>query len=446
MFCLLAVTISQVMMAQNLVAFRNNKGLWGFKNEQGKVVVTPAYSYRPSPFSEGRSVVAQTYTQRGVIDETGKLIVPAIYYTISDYKNGFAVATKNHVDTVNKINGQPRRIALKGIFDVNGRAVVPVEYTNLTGDFSNGWFVIADTGGKKKFFIDTKGDFFEPPAGLVLLHDNVDGKKFIAHKNYKYGLVDKNFKELLPFEYSSIRVSGHPGLLIVKKGTLCGLMDHNLKWVLPPTYPVISLFENGYAAYSDTSNLYGAINAKGKVTAKPQYQTVYRIPKTSTALAVVKLPGNDNTGLADLATGKMIIPNTYQFGSYHYEGGLITFTKDSKRGLLDSTGRVIFHGEYQDFVTGGRDGMSWIQKDGKYGYMTHRGQIVIPPQYESVLGFSEGYGTVKSGGLWGFINKTGKVVIPIQYKDAGPFEGGVARVVNTEGRVFYIGPDGKEVL
>ncbi|MCR6722189.1 MAG: WG repeat-containing protein [Chitinophagaceae bacterium] len=111
---------------------------------------------------------------------------------------------------------------------------------------------------------------------------------------------------------------------------------------------------------------------------------------------------------------------------------------------MDSTGKILFLGEYKDFVTGGKDGMSWIQKDGKYGFMNNRGQIIVPAQYESVLGFSEGMAAVKVSEVWGYINALGKIVIPAQYKEAAMFEGGVARVVDTSGRAFYITPNGKE--
>ncbi|MCR6722190.1 MAG: WG repeat-containing protein [Chitinophagaceae bacterium] len=239
---LLISCISIHAISQDLIAFRNNKGLWGFKNKSGQIVVEPTYTYRPGEFSNGRSIVAQTYTLRGVIDDKGNKIVSPKYYSISDYINGFAVAVLSIRDTVNKINGNPRQVQLKGILNRNGEEVVPVMYKNLQGDFSNGWFVVGDTGSQKRFYFNVKGELFEPPAGVVLMPDNLDGNIFIAHKSYKYGLVDKNFKEILPFEYTSIRSSGHPGLLIVKKGALNGLMNYKLKWILPPTYQVISLF------------------------------------------------------------------------------------------------------------------------------------------------------------------------------------------------------------
>lgn len=440
---LLVFVTGLASQAQQLVAFRNNKGLWGFKDASGKVVVTPLYMYRPGDFSDGRSIISISFNKKGAIDETGKLIIPATYHNLTDFKNGFTIASTQYLDTVNKLYGKPQTVTLKGVFDRSGKEIIPVKYRNLTGDFSNGWFVVADTGGREKFLFDTRGQRIEPPVGITLLPEALDGKLFIAHKSYKYGLVDKNFKEVLPFEYQNIRFSGHPGLLIVSKAARVGLMDFKTKWVLEPFFHSISLFQDGYAAFTDSTKLIGAINTKGKITVKPQFEHLYRIDKTSSTFAIFKNPRNDNSGLVDLASGKIVLPNNYQFGGYSYAWGLIDYRKDGKKILIDSTGRLIFGGDYEDFVTGSREGINWIRKEGRYGFMTKTGQILVPPQYESVLGFSEGMAAVKMSGLWGYIDRSGKVVIPIQYKEAGSFEGGVARVKDKNDQFLFIAPSGQ---
>jgi hypothetical protein len=427
-------------MAQTLIPFRNEKGLWGFKNQAGQIVVTPEYNYRPEPFSEGRAVVMKIYNRRGVIDESGKIIIPMEYSSVSSFKNGFTIVQKEFLDTVNKYNGKPQLSNRKGIFDRNGKEIVPVKYKNLAGDFSNGWFVIADTGGSKKFHYNNRGEQFDPPAGMVLMPDAVDGKLFIAHKNYKYGLIDQQYREVLPFEYNQIRPAGVPGLLIVRKPGGVGLMNMKFKWVVEPKFRSISLFEKGYAVFSDSNRLVGAMNASGKITTTAQFESISRIDKTNSSLAVFKSPRNDNAGLVDLATGKIVIPNSYQFGAYNYEYGLISYRKDNKKMLMDSTGRQIFAGEYEDFVTGSKEAINWIRKDGKYGFMTQTGKVIVEAKYESVLGFSEGLAAVKLDGLYGFIDRSGKLVIPLQYLEAGSFEGGVARVKDKAGNVLFISP------
>ena len=59
-------------------------------------------------------------------------------------------------------------------------------------------------------------------------------------------------------------------------------------------------------------------------------------------------------------------------------------------------------------------------------------EILIKPQYEDALDFSEGYAAVKKDGKWGYIDETGKVVVDFQFDWAGYFCEGVAVVATLE--------------
>jgi hypothetical protein len=41
---------------------------------------------------------------------------------------------------------------------------------------------------------------------------------------------------------------------------------------------------------------------------------------------------------------------------------------------------------------------------GKYGYADAQGNIIIKPQFDKALDFSEGLAAVEQDGLWGYIN------------------------------------------
>ena len=56
------------------------------------------------------------------------------------------------------------------------------------------------------------------------------------------------------------------------------------------------------------------------------------------------------------------------------------------------------------------------------------GTIVINPQFDNALLFSEGLAAASIGDKWGFIDKTGSVVINPQFEDAYPFSEGLAAV------------------
>ena len=69
----------------------------------------------------------------------------------------------------------------------------------------------------------------------------------------------------------------------------------------------------------------------------------------------------------------------------------------------------------------------------KLGYIKHGGEIVIEPQFDSAMSFSEGLAGVKIGNKWGYINTEGEVVIKPQFDDARSFSKGVLGRPGVEG-------------
>lgn len=434
------------LLAQDLTPFRNNQGLWGFKDSKGNVQVEPKWVNKPEDFCEGRSIISISYGKKGVIDEKGKLLTSRYYSDIKPYKNGMAVASLRIQDTTRDAQGKVIKTETfihYGLLNKEGKEVLPVEYGNLVGDYSNGWFVVLRNKQTKDLYIDTKGQPFELPDNIGSLStDALDGKLFIASMKYKYGLVDRNLKIVLPIEYSQIRPAGE-GLMIIRKDNKLGLMDMNLKWVLEPTYTRLTPFTNGYAVFGTDDNQYGTINTKGKISTPAAFASIMPVTKTTQPFATFKNPGSDNVGLLNMATGKVIVSAHYPSMGFSYDWGLVSFRRDNKRGLLDSTGRELFYDKYDDFVTGNLGGMNWVRKGNLYGFMDANGKEVVAPQYESILGFSEDRAAVKLNSLFGYIDRSGKLVIPHQYTKAEAFQGGVARVTDREGKVLFIGPDGK---
>jgi WG containing repeat len=431
-----------VLACYSQVFFKNNKNMWGLKDKAGKVLVEPKYYNRPGPFIEGRSVYSKLGL-KGLLDESGKEVTPPVYYSINDFKYGYATVTKEFTDTTKKVNGKFTKYQLRGVIDRNGKEVVPVIYKEMLGDMSNGWFVKVWNDPKEKIHINTTGAMFTVPADLLLMTDRIDGKKFIAFKNSKYGIVDQQLKVLLPFEYDRITPADN-GLLIVGQNNLFGLMDLKMKWVLKPAFTNIHKFQNGYAIITDSTGKYGAINTKGIVTTKPQFNIIARIDKTSSAIALYRY-NSDRSGLVDLATGKIITAAEYMMFASSYDYGMIYFSKDGKKGMMDSTGKVIFYDTFNDFSPGFLENRAWVMKDNKYGFVDKTGTVVIPIQYDMVGGFSEGLAKIKANGKYGFINAKGDVVIPPTFIDAQNFESGMAWVKDAN-KAYYIDKTGKEIL
>lgn len=67
----------------------------------------------------------------------------------------------------------------------------------------------------------------------------------------------------------------------------------------------------------------------------------------------------------------------------------------------------------------------------QWGFISTEGEMVIEPQFESALSFSNGLAAVQQDGKWGYINLDGEFKIPPQFESAMPFsESGTAPVKN----------------
>lgn len=87
---------------EGMAAVQVKDGLWGFINKKGEMLIKPAYT-STSYFSDGVCVVfngksAYDNTRLdGVIDKTGKLIIPFEERAIHSFKNGRAVVEENGI-------------------------------------------------------------------------------------------------------------------------------------------------------------------------------------------------------------------------------------------------------------------------------------------------------------------------------------------------------------
>jgi hypothetical protein len=87
-----------------------------------------------------------------------------------------------------------------------------------------------------------------------------------------------------------------------------------------------------------------------------------------------------------------------------------------------------------------------IRQNNKNGYINRKGEIVIAPQFEFTLPFSEGLAAVCiDSRKCGYIDETGKFIINPQFQSVSRFSEGLAAVV-TEGKVGYIDKTGKYVI
>lgn len=134
------------MHAQILKPFEANNGLYGYKDEKGKIVI-PARYVTATYFYDGIDK-AWVYlnSKFALINKKGKLITPFKYSYVNFFSEGMAVVA---VNTKFMAAGGGY-----GFVDKNGKEVIPTIYDHAE-EFKDGKAKVNKAG--KEFYIDKTG-------------------------------------------------------------------------------------------------------------------------------------------------------------------------------------------------------------------------------------------------------------------------------------------------
>ncbi len=390
------------LFSQNLQSYKDEKsGKHGFKDANGKIIVTPVYDTLKA-FEDGLAVVGKRVTysdfEYGLINKTGKLVVPVKYVSIY-IRNGFIVAEAN-------VKGFQK----SGFIDKTGKMITPLKY-------------------------DYVGDISSDMARVGIAN--------------KYGYINKAGIEIIPVKYERI-YSADNGIIITEKDGKPILVNKTAKET-PLNYEKVGYEQFGKLLVKQ-NNKYGFINTKGEIVIPLKYDNAWDFSEWQRTgyLSNVRLGGK--SGFID-TSGKEVVPLKYDNAGLFREG-LATVTMnlvpavDSKNGYIDSTGNLVIPMIYNS-AKYFSEGLAAVSKQAggrnfTYGYIDQMGKEVISFSYESAEEFSEGLAAVKKNGKYGFIDKTGKEVIPYKYEMViSGFSNNRAKVV-LNGKPISVDKAGKE--
>ena len=357
--------------------------LYGFRRFDGAVIVPPTYRY-VDEFNNGYCRVWLDYGQCGLIDTTGRLIVPCLYDGVDFPSNGRILVFKDR---------------LYGYTDINGQVVIPIKYLNAS-PFSSHRAVVAlpETDSLQCIFIDTLGT----------------------------PLFSDTFQNASPFidGYAAIREKG-----------LWGILDTLGRQILPPTYLYLTTPDHRIFFAGDTNGL--ALFRLPPLTATFTHQHInpstpfdYQ-PVTALSEGRIGVSRHGKQGFLD-TMGNEIIPCIYdEIGLFRHGRTLVRI--DALYGIIDTMGRTILPIEYYNLSPKGdkyvyHDSLALFEKDHRLGFIDLEGNIVIPPRFEEAYHFSQGLASVRFQGKWGYINTHGDPWLPFIFNIASPFENGRAEV------------------
>lgn len=337
--------------------------VWGFIDENGNVVIEPAYWAVDYPkFMNGLASVIQPDENRlrGYIDKTGKVVIPFQYYTAMPFYDDVTT-------TYSPASADGSSQIRWSIINKDGKVLVesfPNHYSNET------YFVEGLARNQIQFnygYVDKSGKNVIEPK-FVEVRDFSDGMAAVKGETptgeYKWGFINKDGKLVIDYTYSNEPKPFSNGRTFV--------LSNDFKW--------------------------GIIDKEGKLIVEPKFKQVFPYSEN---LAVV----SEYDQKAFFEEWKIIDVNGKVIKSYpkpKKDDERITFWSGFQDGLaivhkgygmkhcaVDKTGKEVFKPMYRKinpFNSGRAYAEYFDDKTRKitYGYIDKKGNFLIintPPQF-----------------------------------------------------------------
>lgn len=327
-----------------------------------------------------------------------------------------------------------------GFEDQNGNMVIPAQFNNVM-EFSHGLAAVCVQG--KWGYIDPQGMLVIPPQFDNAGYFSEDLAK--VRVNGKYGFIDRTgkfviepmFDDASQFSRGTAWVTiGDEECFIDRNGnryadrvdaahgeSSIGQVAQNVRQQ-PAVRKVETVAEQPAPRQEPVRQVQEPVVPKQepvreevKVARVPQPQRQAVVPQTPAKeepvekmVEVVQIQPDSNVR-NNAAQQDMSTPQPVQTEER---------TSAPVQNIVSETKPVVDYSKISD-----KDVFPFAQ-NGKYGYKTTTGAVLIHPQFDNALYFSEGLAPVFINGKWGYVDFRGNIIVPVQYDEVGSFFMGAA--------------------
>ena len=341
------------------------------------------------------SVTTDEGYRYGYIDKEGKKLLETEYNEVSRIneienpqdvyilcaKNGQYGINKNEENiisneyqsiTYNEVNNIfiVERSKKYGVRNINGEEVIPVEYSQID---TTGIYIYAQGQDGGKVF-NASGEEQNISSNVQILNTDNDNYriKINSENGTKYGVVDKDNKQLIEEKYNYIKYLSDNYFIVSTENGKLGIIDDKENQKLELKYDSIEKVYNkdiiqATITSENTIELYSKsleqICSMQNAIVEPNedYIKIYNDTET-------RYFNNDGQELQNTD----IFPNNILFSKM----------ENGKWGFVDKTGNVKVDYQYDKVTEFNEYGFAAVQKDGKWGVINQNGEIVIEPTYE----------------------------------------------------------------
>ena len=340
---------------QNVLKVKKD-GKYGLINMQGQEVLSCSYDEINVIENVEDVLLVKQNELYGVVNTSGKEIVKAEYTNIEnlgkDYTQGFIVQKDQKY----------------GVVDSQGNVVLQPIYEGIEKIYGNDMYVVIQQGkqqivNKEGTEVLTKG--FDEIEQILRNPEN----GVIYKQKDKYGVMKTTGEVTIEPVYEELKET-KTGILIAKQNEKYGVIDIEKNEKLPFSYTSIS--------YYDQADIY--------VVEKEDFSNdiidnTFNVKKTGILINI-----DEEKGYMELRQN-----DEYKFYNFKFEeksekdifstNTIFLSKKDGKYGFVDKDGKVIVDYNYDDATQVNSYGYAGIKKDGKWGSIDSKGNIIQEPIY-----------------------------------------------------------------
>lgn len=339
-------------------------------------------------------------------------------------------------------------------FDKSGLALVQLEgvyhYINTRGDIEYQIPTIApktERDNENKSIVKRNGKMgLMADDGSILLpivYDYIylrrEDKYYHLKLDKKVGLANVNGKVVLPVIYDDVsEISPHTKRARIQLDNKLGLIDDKMNIMVPCIYESMMWSETNHIVVRK-NNKFGIIDLDGNIIIPILYDFTYGFKHSG----FVTLKKDGKAGMANLKN-EIIIPFIYEDLSFTPVNNRIWMKQKGKYGYLDLQGNIVVAAQYdevQDFnqaITGVKKGKNW-------GFIDTLGNVMGSFEYDHIDNFwmAFKYCEVRKNNKSGVIKTNGELLLPVEYDEILGYSHQTGFTVVKNKRRFRIFPNGK---
>ena len=342
-----------VWYEENILKIKENSK-YGLINFNGKKLLPAEYDEITVLEGIENSIIIKKDGKIGLVNDNGSIIIETKYAGIMNlgdtYKEGYITIDEN---------------GKYGVISTTKKQILENKYDEIAQIYLKEYYLVKEDGRQK--LIDSKGNTIIEDGFDEIKSATSNGVIFV--KGNLYGEISKSGETTIEAKYQDLK-EVKDGIYIAKQNDKYGIIDQDEMEKIPFEYTGIT--------YNETAKLYLAEDS--------EYKTSIIDEKFD-----IKLTGI----LSELNTDKSYIRMRLN-GEYKYynlkceektntqileDNTIFLSKKDGKYGYVDKKGNVVVEHIYDDATEQNEYGFVAVKKNGLWGSIDKDGKVVIEPKY-----------------------------------------------------------------